>query len=87
MECRIAAAIQSTEDCGCDVKLQAAASDSESSTPYHQHHLKNYTEEFFNCTTKEDEATVVSSHLSYSSIAAPQQLSGYLHKLVQPPRC
>jgi hypothetical protein len=87
VECRITAVIESTEDCGCDAKLQASASDSEPSTPYHQHHLKNYTEEFFNYTTKEDEAVNVSSRISYNRITAPQQLSGHLHEVLQPPRC
>ena len=87
MECRIAAAIESTKDCGCDAKLQATASDDEPATPYHQHHLKNYTEEFFNYNTKEEEAVSVSSNKTYSSITAPQQLSGYPNKLLQPPRC
>jgi hypothetical protein len=87
VECRIAAAIESTKDCGCDAKLQATATDDESSTPFHQHHLKNYTEEFFNYTVKEDETVVVSSNALYNSITAPQQLSGYLHELLQPPRC
>jgi hypothetical protein len=87
MECRIAAAIESTKDCGCDAKLQATATDNEPSTPYHQHHLKNYTEEFFNYTAKEDEAVIVSFNALYNSIVAPQQLSGYLHELLQPPRC
>ncbi len=87
MECRIVAAIESTKDCGCDAKLQATATDDESSTPYHQHHLKNYTEEFFNYTLKEDEAVVVSSNALYNSITAPQRLSGYINELFQPPRC
>jgi hypothetical protein len=87
MECRIAAAIESTQDCGCDAKLQAAVTDDESSTPFHQHHLKNYTEEFFNHTVKEEEAAVISSNTLYNSITAPQQLSGYIHELLQPPRC
>ena len=87
VECRIAAAIESTKDCGCDAKLQATATDDESSTPFHQHHLKNYTEEFFNYITKEDETATASSNTLYNSITAPQQLSGYLHELLQPPRC
>jgi hypothetical protein len=87
VECRIAAAIESAQDCGCDAKLQATASDDESPTPYHQHHLKNYTEEFFNYTVKEDESVVVSSNALYNSITAPQQLSGYLHELLRPPCC
>ena len=87
VECRIAAVIESTKDCGCDAKLQPTATDDESSMPFHQHHLKNYTEEFFNYTVKEDEAVIVSSNTSYNSIAAPQQLSGYFHELLQPPRC
>ena len=87
MECRIAAAIESAQDCGCDAKLQVAATDDESSTPFHQHHLKNYTEEFFNHTVKEEEAVVISFNKLYNNITAPQQLSGYLHELLQPPRC
>lgn len=87
MECRIAAAVSSVEDCGCDVKLQATANDDEPAVPFHQHHLKNYTEEFFNHTVKEDVVIFISSHTAYNNIIAPQQLSGYLHKLLQPPRC
>jgi hypothetical protein len=87
VECRIAAAIESTKDCGCDSKLQSTASDTEAPTPFHQHHLKNYTEEFFNYTVKEYETVVISSNVLYNSITAPQQLSGYLHELLQPPRC
>lgn len=87
MECRITAAIESTKDCGCDAKLQSTASDDEPVIPYHQHHLKNYTEEFFNYTVKEEEAVVSSSNSLYNRITAPQQLSGYLHELLQPPRC
>lgn len=87
MECRIAAAIESTEDCGCDTKLQATATDDESSTPFHQHHLKNYTEEFFNYTVREEQAVVFSSNTLYNSITASQQLSGYLHEILQPPCC
>lgn len=48
MECRITAAIQSKADCGCDTKLTAAAADATNNPPLHQHHLKNYTQEFFN---------------------------------------
>lgn len=87
MECRIAAAIESTQDCGCDAKLQVATTDDESSTPFHQHHLKNYTEEFFNHTVKEEEAVAFSPNITYNSITASQQLSGYFHELLQPPRC
>jgi hypothetical protein len=87
MECHITAAIESTQDCGCDAKLQVAVTDDESSTPFHQHQLKNYTEEFFNYTIKEEEAVTTSLNSFYNSIAAPQQLSGYLHELLQPPRC
>lgn len=87
MECRITAAIESAKDCGCDAKLQTTATDDESSTPFHQHHLKNYTEEFFNYAVKEDETVAVSSYVLYNSITSPQQLSGYLHELLQPPRC
>jgi hypothetical protein len=87
MECRIAAAIESTKDCGCDTKLQVATTDDESSTPFHQHHLKNYTEEFFNYITKEDETVTALANALYNSITAPQQLSGYLHELLEPPRC
>jgi predicted neuraminidase len=87
MECRIAAAIESRQDCGCDAKLQATATDEQSSTPFHQHHLKNYTEEFFNYTEKENDIVLVSSNSSYNSITVPQQLSAHLHELLQPPRC
>jgi hypothetical protein len=86
MECRIAAAIESRQDCGCDAKLQATATDEQSSTPFHQHHLKNYTEEFFNYTERNDETVVVSTSSFYNCITAPQQLTGHLHELLQPPR-
>jgi hypothetical protein len=47
MECRITAAIESKTDCGCDTKLTASTTDDTNTPPFHQHHLKNYTEEFF----------------------------------------
>lgn len=51
MECRIAAAVTNTSDCGCDTELaQSFSTDDAHSTPLHQHHLKNYTEEFFHHT-------------------------------------
>jgi hypothetical protein len=64
MECRIRAAIETKSDCGCDLKLTAATDNNPVSAPFHQHHLKNYTEEFFDyhflllptmpfCNTKE----------------------------------
>ena len=87
MECRITAAIESTTDCGCDTKLQPTASDQEPAQPYHQHHLSNYTEEFFDHTSLQAPAIVTNYNPVYTNITAPQQLSGYLQKVLQPPRC
>jgi hypothetical protein len=47
MECRIQAAIEAKPDCGCETKLTAFAENDPFSAPSHQHHLKSYTEEFF----------------------------------------
>jgi hypothetical protein len=47
MECRIQAAIEATPDCGCETKLTGFTENDPFSAPYHQHQLKNYTEEFF----------------------------------------
>ena len=87
MECRITAAIESTKDCGCDTKLQPTANDQEPAQPFHQHHLKNYTEEFFDHTSLPLSTIVMDYDPIYTNITAPQQLSGYLQKVLQPPRC
>lgn len=87
MECRITAVIESTKDCGCDTKLQPTANDQNPALPFHQHHLKNYTEEFFYHTSLQTPAIATNYNPVYTNITAPQQLSGYLQKVLQPPRC
>lgn len=85
MECRIAAAIESTPDCGCETKL-VAATDSNASTPLHQHSLKNYTEEFF-----DDEHHIVAvvhtiNSKQYHNHFVQSAPIGYNSPVFQPPR-
>jgi hypothetical protein len=86
MECRIVSVIQSTSDCGCETKLQPSAGNEQTNLPFHQHHIKNYTEELF-----EDLSlftlTPSSSTTLTSNLQATQLLTGYTNKLLQPPRC
>lgn len=85
MECRIAAAIQLKPDCGCDDKLETAAADAAQSAPVHQHHLKNYTEEFFhtvNVTAAPVRAVV---NFVYAPVAE-QPVRMRANDVFQPPR-
>ncbi len=86
MECRIAAAIESKTDCGCDEKLSTAANELPTSQPAHEHHLRNYTEEFFDheWMTAADSEIMISR--SFMSPCRQDQLPGYLQGLLQPPR-
>lgn len=85
MECRIAAAVQLKPDCGCDDKLIAAAEDATHSTPVHQHHLKNYTEEFFHIINTTAAPVQPVEHLLYAP-APEQQVIKRANSVFQPPR-
>ena len=85
-ECRIAAAIESKSDCGCDNNLNSASSSEQSSQPLHQHHLKNYTEEFF-YHSGIISAKIFRNNQQYTiALYAEDELSGYLTGILQPPR-
>jgi len=87
MECRITAAVQSSSGCDCESKLLPLSGDQEPAVPFHQHHLKNYTEEFFDHQSLPLQANISKDLPAYNCIVAPQQLSGYLQERLQPPRC
>ncbi len=87
MECRITAAIESKTDCDCGNTLQTADTDQNSSQPIHQHHLKNYTEEFFDHEWLLKEELVGRNSLSFTILFRQDQLPGYLQGILQPPRC
>ena len=86
MECRIAAAIESKVNCSCEEKLSTAYNQLPASQPTHEHHLKNYTEEFFDHDLKTitDTENIISR--SFISPCKQDQLPGHLHGLLQPPR-
>lgn len=86
MECRIAAAIESKTDCGCDNKLSSSASNDESPQPLHQHHLKNYTEEFFDHSCVITQAIICNNQQYTTVLLAQDELPGYLTGILQPPR-
>ncbi len=85
MECRIAAAIQSTTDCGCDSKLIASA-DEQTPQPLHQHELKNYTEEFYDHPFDLLPNTSIEGSLSHNILSIDQLPSGFCKSIFQPPR-
>ncbi len=87
MECRIAAAVASAEDCGCDEKLLSTATADDSSLPFHQHHLKNYTEEFFTEVHTAESSTFSGAAIVHNRIYSPQLLAGFINQLLQPPNC
>jgi hypothetical protein len=86
MECRIAAAIESKSDCGCDNKLADNTTGDPSPQPFHGHHLKNYTEEFFDhCST--NVSTINCSNHQYTvALLAEEELPGHPAGILQPPR-
>lgn len=85
MECRIVAAIESKTDCGCDTKLAASTTDDTNNPPLHQHHLKNYTEEFFNHTAFT--ATIVETTVAKQFAAVNEgSVSHRSFSVFQPPR-
>jgi hypothetical protein len=86
MECRITAAIESKTDCDCGNTLQTADTDQNSSQPLHQHHLKNYTEEFFDHEWLVKEELTVRNNLPFTILLQQDQLPGYLQGILQPPR-
>jgi hypothetical protein len=86
MECRIVSVIQSSSDCGCETKLQPSPGNEQTNLPFHQHHIKNYTEELFeevSLTKLAPSSTVILT----GNLNAAQLLTGYTNKLLQPPRC
>jgi hypothetical protein len=85
MECRIAAAIESKSDCGCEMKLMAAT-DNEASPPYHQHGLKNYTEEFFDPENNSNSALAIFSRKKYNNHFVQSSPVGFTKIIFQPPR-
>jgi hypothetical protein len=85
MECRINAAIESKTDCGCDTKLMASAADDTNNPPLHQHHLKNYIEEFFHHTTFS--ATTVETTIAKQFATVKEGVvSDRAFSVFQPPR-
>ena len=85
MECRIAAAIQSTTDCGCNNKLIASTNE-QAPQPLHQHQLKNYTVEFYNYAV-EPSSTFFITELRFYKILSSNQLStGFCNQIFQPPQ-
>ncbi len=86
MECRIAAAIESKKDCGCENTLQTTNTDQNTSQPLHQHHLKNYTEEFFDHKWLAEEEITSINDLPFTILFRQNQLPGYLQDILQPPR-
>lgn len=85
MECRIAAAIQSTADCRCDNKL-IAATDDQPTPPVHQHQLKNFTEEFYDHPFKISSNIWIEEQLSYNILSPNQLPSGFCKNIFHPPR-
>ncbi len=85
MECRIAATIQSTTDCGCDSKL-IATTDEQTPQPLHQHQLKNYTEEFYDHSFEVSSTIWIRELLSYNIFSTDQLPSGFCKSIFQPPR-
>ncbi|RXK59251.1 hypothetical protein ESA94_14005 [Lacibacter luteus] len=85
MECRIAAAVASVEDCGCDEKLISNSTTEDASLPFHQHHLKNYTEEFFTEVHVAEPAAFSTTATAHNRISSPQLLAGFTNQLLQPP--
>ena len=86
MECRVAAAIESKIDCGCDDKLITDSNQQPSSNPLHQHQLKNYTEEFFDHHWTAKDITTRKNTSFTETVLQQDQLPGYLHGILQPPR-
>lgn len=86
MECRLAAAVTNTEDCGCDTKLaKAVANESSNAAPLHQHPLKNYTEEFFQLIhTPEPFAAI--HYLKVYATAKEKPILEMAYVIFQPPR-
>jgi hypothetical protein len=85
MECRIVAAIAPQEDCGCDTKLTTGTSTNEPIVPLHQHHLKNYTEEFFEYPML-IQASILSIERAYKVVPSEKLPSGSCNSIFQPPR-
>lgn len=86
MECRIAAAIAEKTDCGCNTKLIPDQKNNKESSPLHQHHLKNYTEEFFDhhfTTLTELASLYFPTNSVFTSCKPP---TGYKKGIFQPPR-
>ena len=86
MECRVVAAIESKVDCGCGDTLTTDSSQQPTSNPLHQHHLKNYTEEFFDHHWMAKDLTTKKNIPSTETAVQKDQLPGYLHGILQPPR-
>jgi hypothetical protein len=86
MECRIKAAVESKTDCDCGNTLQTTDTDQNSSQPLHQHHLKNYTEEFFDHKWLAEEEITCINDLPFTILFQQNQLPGYLQSILQPPR-
>jgi hypothetical protein len=86
MECRIAAAIEAKEDCGCDNKLTGNTTDDSVPAPFHQHQLKNYTEEFFDHSFTVTAIIMVSNQQQSIMLHAAAELPGYTNGILQPPQ-
>jgi hypothetical protein len=85
IECRIAAAVQIKEDCGCEVRLMANTGDaSNQSTPL-QHHHKNYTEEFFDLEEINHPA-VFKKLINHADNYQQGSMAVYQVSIFQPPR-
>ncbi|MBX9782346.1 MAG: hypothetical protein K2X48_03535 [Chitinophagaceae bacterium] len=86
MECRIAAAIESKTDCGCDSKLSATSQESKNPQPLHQHHLKNYTEEFFDHQHTSVPRLPAACVTTAAVLPAEKLPAGFARGIFQPPR-
>jgi hypothetical protein len=86
MECRIAAAIEAKEDCGCDTKLTDSPTGNSAPQPFHQHQLKNYTEEFFDHCFVIPSINAAGNRPCTNVWHPASELSGYSIGVLQPPQ-
>ena len=86
IECRIAAAIKSKSDCGCDSRLSATSQENKNPQPLHQHHLKNYTEEFFDHQYTSFPQLLATCVTTTAVLPAEKLPAGFAKGIFQPPR-
>jgi hypothetical protein len=86
MECRLMAVIETKSDCGCETKLTTSSSDDPFSSPAHQHHLKNYTEEYFDHNLHMVSSIQWYDDQNYNSTLHQLIAEGYCKAIFQPPQ-